>query len=58
MANQYSKVKLTVVTEIPNDNSFLKKQYTKALFQILKNKIPRNTMFIDELIKTVKEDSD
>lgn len=58
MPNQYSKVKLTIVTEIPEKNSFLEKQYTKALFQLLKNKIPDNTMFVDELIKAVKKETD
>lgn len=56
MPNQYSKVELSIETNIPQENSLLKKQYTKALFEILKNKIPQNTLFIDELIKTLKEE--
>lgn len=56
MPNQYSKVELTVELIIPKDNTLLKKQYTKALFEFLKNKIPQNTEFTNDLIKTVKEE--
>lgn len=58
MPNQYSKVELTVDIKIPQDTSLLKKQYTKALFELLKIKIPQNTLFVDELIKTLKEETD
>lgn len=56
MPNQYSKVELTVELIIPKDITLLKKQYTKALFEFLKNKIPQNTEFTNDLIKTVKEE--
>ena len=56
MTNQYNKVELNVEFNMPQDTSLLKKQYTKALFEFLKNKIPQNTLFIDELIKVVKEE--
>lgn len=56
MPNQYSKVELTVELIIPKDITILKKQYTKALFEFLKNKIPQNTEFTNDLIKTVKEE--
>ena len=58
MPNQYSKVEFTIEIKIPQDTLLLKKQYTKALFELLKNKIPHNTLFVDELIKTVKEELD
>lgn len=50
MPNQYNKVELTVDFKIPSDTTLLEKQYTKALFELLKNKIPRNPRFIEELI--------
>lgn len=56
MPNQYSKVELTLDLEMPNDITLLKKRYTKALFEFLKNKIPQNTEFTNDLIKTVKEE--
>ena len=56
MPNQYSKVELTVELKMPNDITLLKKQYTKALFEFLKNKIPQNTEFTNDLIKTVKDE--
>ena len=56
MPNQYSKVELTLELKMPNDITLLKKQYTKALFEFLKNKIPQNTEFTNDLIKTVKEE--
>lgn len=56
MSNQYSKVPLTLGTNIPKENTLLKMQYTKALFELLKKQIPQNTIFIDELIKTVKNE--
>lgn len=58
MPNQYSKVELSVETNLPQENLLLKEQYTKALFELLKDKIPQNALFIDELIKAVKEDLD
>jgi hypothetical protein len=56
MPNQYSKVELTLELKMPQDITFLKKQYTKALFEFLKDKIPQNTEFINDLIKIVKEE--
>lgn len=56
MPNQYSKVELTLEFKIPQDSTLLRKQYTKALFEFLKNKIPQNTEFTNDLIKTVKEE--
>jgi len=56
MPNQYSKVQLTLDLKMPNDITLLKKQYTKALFEFLKDKIPQNTEFTNDLIKTVKEE--
>lgn len=58
MPNQYSKVELTLELKMPNDITLLKKQYTKALFEFLKDKIPQNTEFTNDLIKTVKEELD
>lgn len=56
MPNQYSKVELTLDLKMPQDITLLKKQYTKALFEFLKDKIPQNTEFINDLIKIVKEE--
>jgi hypothetical protein len=58
MPNQYNKVELTIETKLPQENLFLKKQYTKALFELLKNKIPQNALFIDELIMIIKQELD
>jgi hypothetical protein len=58
MPNQYSKVELTLDLKMPQDITLLKKQYTKALFELLKNKIPQTTDFTNDLIKTVKEGLD
>lgn len=58
MPNQYSKVQLTVEFIMPQDTSHLKRQYTKSLFELLKNKIPQNALFVDELIRKVREKLD
>lgn len=58
MINQHNKIQLSIETKIPQENSLLKKQYTEALFHFMKSKIPQSTLFVDELIKTVKEELD
>ena len=56
MPNQYSKVELTLELKLPQDTTLLKKRYTKALFEFLKDKIPQNTEFTNDLINTIKEE--
>jgi len=56
MGNQYSKVELTLDLKLPQDTTHLRKRYTQALFEFLKNKIPQNTEFTNDLIKTVREE--
>jgi uncharacterized protein (DUF2267 family) len=58
MPNQYTKVELKLEVQLPQDTSHLKKKYTKAVLELLKNKISRNPQLIDEIIKKVKEDLD
>ena len=56
MPNQYSKVELTLDLKLPLDTTLLRKRYTKSLFGFLKDKIPQNTEFTNDLIKAVKEE--
>lgn len=58
MPNQYNKVELSIETKVPKENPLLKEQYTKAIFELLKNKFPQNILFIDELIKAIKKEPD
>lgn len=55
MPNQYTKVELKLEINEINDTTHLKKQYTKAVFEILKNKFPQDSNFIDELINAIKK---
>jgi hypothetical protein len=58
MPNQYDKIELTVESETPQNTLSLKTLYTKALFELLKSKIPHNTLFVQELINTISEELD
>lgn len=58
MPNQYTKVELKLEVQLPQDTSLLKKKYTKAVLELLKNKISPNPQLIDEIIKKIKEDLD
>jgi regulatory protein YycH of two-component signal transduction system YycFG len=56
MPNQYTRVALSLDIQKPNDTSQLNIQYTKALFEILKNKLNQNPELIDEIIMKVKQE--
>jgi hypothetical protein len=56
MPNQYTKVDLHLEADPPLHMSNLNGQYTKALFDILKNKISPDSQLIDEIIKKVKKE--
>lgn len=51
MPNQYTKVPVNIHIQKPNDMTYLNKCYTKAIFEIIKNKIPHNPSLIDEVIQ-------
>lgn len=56
MPNQYTKVDLSLDVNLPSDVSIVNKQYTKAFFDILKNKILPDSHLIDEIIEKVQEE--
>ncbi len=56
MPNQYTKVELKLEINEIHDTTHLKKQYTKAVFEILKNKFTQDSNFINELIDTIKKE--
>lgn len=55
MANQYTKVQLQIKIEKPEDISALQQQFTKAYFSIIKKHIPKNKIFIEEVINRMPQ---
>lgn len=55
MPNQYTRVPISIHVQKPNDMTHLNKCYTKAVFEILKRKIPCNRNLIDEIIQKLNK---
>lgn len=55
MPNQYTKVPLKIITEIPKDNKVLSEIYTRELVKLLIPKLPRDPKLIDKIIKEIKD---
>lgn len=54
MPNQYTRVSLHLEIANSENTSHLNSQYTKALMEILKTRLPKEPQLIDEIIKKVK----
>jgi len=55
MPNQYTKVTLQIEIEEPIEYGYLQKNLTNSVFEILKEKLPKEVKLIEQLIKEIKE---
>ena len=55
MPNQYTKVTLQIEIEEPIEYGYLQKNLTNSVFEILKEKLPKEVKFLEQLIKEIKE---
>ena len=55
MPNQYTKVTLQIEIEEPIEYRYLQKNLTNSVFEILKEKLPKEVKLIEQLIKEIKE---
>ena len=56
MPNQYTRVKLHIEIEEPIDNEYLRKELTNSVFEVLKEKLPKEITFIEKLIKELDKE--
>lgn len=57
MPNQYTKIPLHLENKKTPQTPLIKQQFTKAIFTILKDKLPTNPQEIEEIIKRLEKTS-